>query len=141
MTTTRVLVTGGAGFIGSHTAERFAREGYQVRILDDLSSGDRANCDPAWDLQVGDVRDPAAVEQAARDAEVVVHLAAFISVPESFERFADCYRSNVWGSYAVLQQRLGQLCGAPGLPAPGRAQAGLRQLVGGVRGAARRAQA
>jgi UDP-glucose 4-epimerase len=108
MTTTRVLVTGGAGFIGSHTAERFAREGYQVRILDDLSSGDRANCDPAWDLQVGDVRDPAAVEQAARDAEVVVHLAAFISVPESFERFADCYRSNVWGSYAVLQACLHQ---------------------------------
>jgi UDP-glucose 4-epimerase len=97
-----VLVTGGAGFIGSHTAERFAREGFDVRVLDDLSSGHRANCAPSWTLVQEDVRDAAAVDAAVAGCDVVVHLAAFTSVPESFERHEDCYRTNVGGTVHVL---------------------------------------
>jgi UDP-glucose 4-epimerase len=103
MSRASVLVTGGAGFIGSHVCERFAAGGFDVRVLDDLSSGDRANCQPSWTLLEDDVRDAAAVERAVAGAEVVVHLAAFTSVPESFERFEDCYRTNVRGTFNVLE--------------------------------------
>jgi len=98
-----VLVTGGAGFIGSHVAERFAREGFGVRVLDDLSSGDAANLAPFWKLVRADVADPAAVDAAVAGTEIVIHLAAFTSVPESFERFEDCYRTNVFGTTNVVR--------------------------------------
>ena len=98
-----VLVTGGAGFIGSHVALRFAAEGFAVRVLDDLSSGDAANLAPAWKLVRADVADPAAVDAAVAGTGIVVHLAAFTSVPESFERFGDCYRTNVFGTTNVVR--------------------------------------
>ncbi len=96
-------MTGGAGFIGSHAAHRFEAEGWNVRVFDDLSTGSRENCSDSWDLVVGDVRDASAVTAAVRGANAVVHLAAFISVPESFERFDDCYRTNVRGTFHVLE--------------------------------------
>ena len=98
-----VLVTGGAGFIGSHVAERFAREGFEVRVLDDLSTGSAANLEPRWKLLRADVRDAAAVDAAVAGCERVVHLAAFTSVPESFARFADCARTNVLGTLHVAR--------------------------------------
>lgn len=103
MNSPRVLVTGGAGFIGSFVGERYAREGFAVRVLDDLSTGERANCDPAWELCVGDVRDAGAVGDAVADCDVVVHLAAFTSVPESFHRFQECTQTNVLGTFQVLE--------------------------------------
>jgi UDP-glucose 4-epimerase len=102
MSVPRVLVTGGAGFIGSHVAERFARDGWAVRVLDDLSSGDAANCQRGWELRRGDICDAAEVAAALEGVRIVVHLAAFTSVPESFERFEACYRTNVWGSWNVF---------------------------------------
>ena len=98
MKPSRVLVTGGAGFIGSFTAERFEREGWIVRVLDDLSSGKRSNCADSWDLRVANIRDPSAIADAVSDCSAVVHLAAFTSVPESFERHEACYRTNVGGN-------------------------------------------
>lgn len=98
MTPRVVLVTGGAGFIGSHVAERFAREGCEVRVLDDLSSGSRANLDPAWTLHHACITDARASAAALAGCDLVVHLAAFTSVPESFERHTVCYRSNVHGT-------------------------------------------
>jgi UDP-glucose 4-epimerase len=98
-----VLVTGGAGFIGSHVAQRFAREGFGIRVLDDLSTGDTANLASEWKLVRADVADRKAVEGAIAGVEIVVHLAAFTSVPESFERFGDCFRTNVFGTANVLR--------------------------------------
>ena len=98
-----VLVTGGAGFIGSHVASRFAREGFAVRVLDDLSTGDTANLAAGWKLVRADVADPTAVDAAVAGTEIVVHLAAFTSVPESFERFGDCTRTNVLGTTNVAR--------------------------------------
>ncbi|MBW2273632.1 MAG: NAD-dependent epimerase/dehydratase family protein [Deltaproteobacteria bacterium] len=103
MSKAKVLVTGGAGFIGSHVGECFMGQGFDVRVLDDLSTGFAHNCDPSWELLREDVRDPAAVAAAVAGCEAVVHLAAFTSVPESFECFADCYRVNVLGTYNVLR--------------------------------------
>ena len=98
-----VLVTGGAGFIGSWVGRRFASAGFEVRVLDDLSSGCERNLAPDWKLLRADVRDPAAVDAAAAGCAVAVHLAAFTSVPESFERHADCFRTNVLGTANVVR--------------------------------------
>ena len=103
MTGPTALVTGGAGFIGSHVAAAFGRAGHSVRVLDDLSTGTRAHCDAAWRLDVADVRDAAAVDASVAGAEVVVHLAAFTSVPESFEKHEECTDTNVLGTWNVLE--------------------------------------
>jgi UDP-glucose 4-epimerase len=99
----RVLVTGGAGFIGSHVAERFEREGFAVRVLDNLTTGQRDNLSESWEWIDADVRDAAAVNQAANDVHFVAHLAAFVSLPASFERHGDCYETNVQGTFNVLE--------------------------------------
>ena len=98
-----VLVTGGAGFIGSHVAQRFEREGYRVSVLDSLATGQRENLSPSWHFIEADLRDPEAVSSAVSGARFVAHLGAFVSLPESFERHEDCYATNVQGTYNVLE--------------------------------------
>jgi UDP-glucose 4-epimerase len=82
-----------------------------VRVLDDLSSGSRANLGPGVELVEADVRDPAAVDAAVAGCRAVVHLAAFTSVPESFARFEECYRTNLRGTFHVLES-----CARHGVP-------------------------
>jgi UDP-glucose 4-epimerase len=98
------LVTGGAGFIGSHLVQLLVSRGWSVRVLDDLSTGSRDNlAGSGAELIEGDIRDLEAVDQAARGASFVFHLAAMISVPESMAQPVECYRSNVLGSLHVLE--------------------------------------
>src|SRR2546425_12622221 len=78
----RALVTGGAGLIGSHIADRLIREGWWVRILDNLEPQTHRNLKPAWiprgaDLNEADIRDPAADAVALRDIDVVFPQAAY----------------------------------------------------------------
>jgi UDP-glucose 4-epimerase len=81
------LVTGGAGFIGSHLVDELARRGRPVRVLDDFSTGLRSNIGhlPAVELVEGSLTDPDAVSRAVRDAGVVYHLGALASVARSVE--------------------------------------------------------
>ena len=77
----KVLVTGGAGFIGSHVVERLVTEGYSVRVLDNLSSGRRQNIQGYLDsgkveLLVGDIRDSLMVNKSLKDTSAVIHMAA-----------------------------------------------------------------
>ena len=84
----KALVTGGAGFIGSHIAERLVNTGWSVVILDDLSSGNLANLDHIADgleIIIGDVRDTGPVKKSVTGVDVIFHEAAIPSVPKSID--------------------------------------------------------
>jgi UDP-glucose 4-epimerase len=98
----RALVTGGAGFIGSHLVDALVADGARVVVLDDLSTGSPANVPPEADLVEGDVADPRAVETLVHGHDVVFHLAARGSVQRSVERPLDTDRTNVAGTLNVL---------------------------------------
>ena len=100
----KVLVTGGAGFIGSHIVTRLLREGHTVRVLDNLTTGKRENlAHVAKDVElvVGDVRDESAVAAAMAGAELVYHEAAIVSVPYSVEHPRETHAVNVLGTLNV----------------------------------------
>jgi len=100
-----VLVTGGAGFIGSHIAERLADLGHEVRVLDNFSTGKRENLASfAGRVTVieADIRDLAALKSAARGVDVVFHEAALASVPRSVDDPVTSDEVNVHGTLNVL---------------------------------------
>ncbi|MFN7671268.1 MAG: NAD-dependent epimerase/dehydratase family protein [Planctomycetota bacterium] len=98
-----VLVTGGAGFIGSHVVEMLERSGRDVTVLDDLSTGKRANLDGRKARFVhGSILDPVAVADAFTDVDRVVHLAALPSVARSVERPLDSHHACATGTLMVL---------------------------------------
>ena len=101
-----VLITGGAGFIGSNIAHALVQRGDEVRILDDLSSGRRQNLrgiDDDVELIVGDIRDRAAVDKAMAGAQYVFHEAALPSVIRSVENPSASHDVNVNGTFTVLE--------------------------------------
>jgi UDP-glucose 4-epimerase len=95
------VVTGGAGFIGSHLVEALLRGGRRVRIVDDLSTGRRALVAPGAEFLEGDVN--LVADEAVRGADVVYHLAALPSVPRSVERPLESHRATAEGALAVLR--------------------------------------
>lgn len=99
-----VLITGGAGFIGSHVAERLLKRGDQVQVLDNLSTGKRENL-PKHDsltFYKGDIRDKDLVAKCCRNADAVVHLAAVASVQASVDDPAGTHQSNFDGTLNLL---------------------------------------
>jgi len=103
------LVTGGAGFIGSHLVEQLLSLGQHVRVLDNLSTGHRANLDEAsavaperFEFLEGDIREPAACRAACEGVSVVLHQAALGSVPRSIRDPATSHEVNVTGFVNVL---------------------------------------
>ncbi len=99
----RALVTGGAGFIGSHLVERLLHEGLQVVVLDDLSLGKHEYVPKDADFVRGDVRDPAVVSAAIAGADVVCHLAARVSIRASVSGFYEDAETNLMGTLNVLR--------------------------------------
>lgn len=99
-----VLVTGGAGFIGGHTARLLLERGYDVVVLDNLYSGSRGNVPEGAELVVGDVADRDVLGRALRGVDRVVHLAAVVSVDEAREDPWGAVRANVLGTLNVLEQ-------------------------------------
>lgn len=100
------VVTGGAGFVGSHLVERLAADGHEVVVLDNLSTGRRANLETvAGDVRFHevDVADADAVTPLLEGADWVFHLAALADIVPSIERPLDYHRANVVGTAAVLE--------------------------------------
>ena len=102
----RTLVTGGAGFIGSHIVRRLLELGHAVRVLDDFSTGSRDNlAEVSSDVEItaGDVRDADALERVANGCEVIFHEAAIVSVPYSIEHPMESHAVNVVGTLNTLE--------------------------------------
>ena len=102
------LVTGGAGFIGSHVVERLLKDGHHVRVLDNLSTGRRENLafagtTAALEVIEGDLRDLAVVERAAAGVSVIYHQAAMRSVPRSVDDPLGANDNNVNGTLHVFE--------------------------------------
>jgi UDP-glucose 4-epimerase len=97
-----VLVTGGAGFIGSHLVDALVDAGHHVRVLDDLSTGARENVNAAAELIAESVADPDAVARAVAGTELVFHLGALGAVSRSVADPLTTDRVNVHGTLAVL---------------------------------------
>lgn len=101
----KVLVTGGAGFIGSHIVEELVRRGATVRVLDNLSTGNMAFLAAVRsriEFVRGDVTDPKALQRVMRGVTHVVHEAAMRSIPRSLEDPAFCHQVNVTGTLELL---------------------------------------
>jgi UDP-glucose 4-epimerase len=99
------LVTGGAGFIGSHLTHRLVADGHSVRVFDNLSTGSLDNLSEirnGIEFRHGDLRDLEAVEKACEGVEVVFHQGALPSVPRSIEDPVSSHEVNVTGTFHVL---------------------------------------
>ena len=108
MTNRRALVTGGAGFIGSHLCDRLLTEGYIVVALDDLSTGARSNVQhlaeqPNFHLIVGNITDREQMRSLMNDCDIVYHLAAAVGVQLIIDRPIESMTTNIIGTEVVLE--------------------------------------
>ena len=102
----KYLVTGGAGFIGSHIVSALLEQGHIVRVLDNFSTGKRENIEALTkqfgrdqlEVMEGDVRDASIVGEAVSGIDILFHEAAFVSVPQSMEEPQECFDVNVTGT-------------------------------------------
>jgi UDP-glucose 4-epimerase len=105
----RALVTGGAGFIGSHLVERLLGLGHEVRVVDDFSTGKRANLEPftargaKLEIVEADIRNGWKLKEVAAGCEVIFHEAAIVSVPYSVEHPQETHDVNLQGTLNVLE--------------------------------------
>lgn len=100
----KYLITGGAGFIGSHIAHELLEQSADVRVLDNFSSGRRDNLKGlAVELIEGDLRNEEKIIQAVKDVDIIFHHAAFVSVPESMEKPQECFDINIMGTSILLE--------------------------------------
>jgi nucleoside-diphosphate-sugar epimerase len=102
----KYLVTGGAGFIGSHLVHTLLEQGNSVRVFDNFSTGKRENLEDLtqqfdadyFEVYEGDLRNALDVEEAVREVDVIFHEAAFVSVPQSMEEPQTCFDVNISGT-------------------------------------------
>lgn len=101
----KILVTGGAGFIGSHIVEHFQGRAEEIRVLDNLRTGYRHNLDGLDCTFIeGSITDRETVRQAVQDIDYIYHMAAMVSVPESMHNISQCIDINVNGLINVLEE-------------------------------------
>ena len=106
----KYLVTGGAGFIGSHIVHTLLEQGASVRVLDNFSTGKPENLEglrrqyngDRFEVLEGDLRDASLVEESVRGVEIIFHEAAFVSVPQSMEQPQTCFDVNITGTSRLL---------------------------------------
>ncbi|MBF9033166.1 NAD-dependent epimerase/dehydratase family protein [Rhodobacterales bacterium HKCCE2091] len=97
------LITGGAGFVGSHLSERLAAEGHELRVIDDLSSGRESNLGPYRAVFRADILDRSALARAADGVDGIFHLAAVASTQAYLDGWTEAARINLLGGAAVFE--------------------------------------
>jgi len=102
------LVTGGAGFIGSHLCDALIARGDRVRVLDDLSTGKRSNLPRGAELMVGDIADPAVVRDVVAGIDGCFHLAAIASVARGVDDWLGTHRANLTGTVTLFDALRGR---------------------------------
>ncbi|MBD9559537.1 NAD-dependent epimerase/dehydratase family protein [Ensifer sp. ENS03] len=100
----RILVTGGAGFIGAHLARRLVKAGHDVTVLDDLSSGKRENVPQAATFIEGSVLDRDAVRRALANVDACIHLAAISSVERCKRQLTSSHAINITGFLTIIEE-------------------------------------
>ncbi len=98
-----ILITGGAGFIGSHTADALLAAGHTVSILDNLHTGQRSNLPVGASFIEGDVTDAGIAHAAAAGCDAILHLAALVSVPQSLSQPVETFQINTVGTINMLE--------------------------------------
>ena len=103
----KALVTGGAGFIGSHLAERLLKDGHKVAVIDNLSTGSLKNIEnfkdnPKFDFVEGDIRNAELMHALVEQCDVVFHLAAAVGVKLIVDKPVHTIETNIGGTEAVL---------------------------------------
>ncbi len=100
----KVLITGGAGFIGSHIVEHFQEEASEIRVLDNLRTGNLDNLIGLDHTFIkGSINDRDLVQKSVQDIDYIFHLAALVSVPESMTKISECIEINVNGTLNLLE--------------------------------------
>lgn len=100
----KYLITGGAGFIGSHIANTLVKSGKKVRVFDNFSSGKRENLkDLDVEIIEGDLRNDDDIANAVKGIDIIFHEAAFVSVPESMEKPQECLDVNITGTSKLFE--------------------------------------
>ena len=110
-----ILITGGAGFIGSHLAETLLEQGNKVLIIDDLSTGRLSNIshlqkDPKFHFARSSIRDEIVLDRLASESDVIIHLAAAVGVELIMKNPVHTLETNVMGTEAVLKAALRYGC-------------------------------
>src|SRR3990167_2244927 len=99
----KIVVTGGAGFIGSHVVKILLNEGHNVVVLDNLSTSTKDAVDKRAELVIGDIKDPKQSRKALKNADAVIHMAGLIIVPESVKDPIKYCENNVIGTVSFLE--------------------------------------
>jgi UDP-glucose 4-epimerase len=102
----RVLVTGGAGFVGYHLVKRLIEEGHEVNVLDDFSSGQSENILPGSKLFKGDICDDGLLSQAVKNCQLIFHLAARVEIQSTLQIPSETFRVNIAGTAKVIEKAL-----------------------------------
>lgn len=114
----KYLITGGAGFIGSHIVDALIERGHKVVVLDNLSSGHKENLSEAWkriEFFEGDIRDPEPCLKTAKGCDGIFHEAALVSAPDSINRPRDNHDINITGTLNITGSGANAGCQAGGV--------------------------
>ncbi len=99
----RAIVTGGCGFIGSYVVRALQEQGYTPIVIDNLSKGIKENIDEEIEFHKVDIVDKERLEQIIEEGDIIIHLAAHTSVPESIENPLPYHETNIRGTYTLLE--------------------------------------
>ncbi len=102
----RVLVTGGAGFVGHHLVNDLLKNNFEVNIIDDLSTGKEQRVNKKAVFFKGDIRDKNILSQSIKDCSYIVHLAARVDLQRSIKDPSDCFSVNVMGTSNIIEEAI-----------------------------------